>query len=53
VQPTKIGNRIIVIGRPAPATENSAHREPTGRRAKTRRIVIIKNGELVGGRSGR
>jgi hypothetical protein len=50
---TRIGNRFVVIGRPAPAAEKIAHREPTRRRATARRIVVIKDGELVGRRPGR
>jgi hypothetical protein len=51
---TKSGNRIIVIGGPAPRPRTGARREPAaGRRATPRRIVLISNGELVGGRPGR
>jgi len=50
---TRIGNRFVVIGRPAPAAEKVAHREPARRRATARRIVVIKDGELVGGRPAR
>jgi len=50
---TKIGNRFIVIGRTAPATEKIAYREPTNQRATSQRIVVIRNGERVGSRPGR
>jgi hypothetical protein len=53
MKPTRIGKRFIVIGRSAPATEKSACREPTNQRAIAQRLVVIKNGELVGSRSGR
>ena len=49
---TKTGNRFVVIGRPAPATEKSAYREPTKQRATPQRLVGIKDGEPVGGRPG-
>jgi hypothetical protein len=50
---TKSGNRIIVIGGPAPRPRTGARREPAAGRATPRRIVLISNGELVGGRPGR
>ena len=50
---TKIGNRFIVIGRPAPAAEQVAYREPTTQRATSLRLVLIQNGERVGSRTGR
>jgi hypothetical protein len=50
---TKIGNRVVVISGPAPAPEKVTRREPADQRATSRRIVLIKNGELVGGRPGR
>ena len=53
MKPTRIGNRFVVIGRPAPAAEKVADREPTRPRATPRRIVVIKDGELVGRRPGR
>jgi hypothetical protein len=53
MKPTKIGNRIIVIGSTIPANEKACHRPPTSRRATPQRIVVIKNGQLVGGRPGR
>jgi hypothetical protein len=53
MKPTKIGSRFVVIGRPAPAAERIARREPARRRATARRIVVIKDGELVGRRPGR
>jgi hypothetical protein len=53
MKPTQSGNRVVVIGRPAPATEKRARREPTNQRATAQRIVVIKNGERVGSRPGR
>ena len=50
---TQIGNRVVVIGPAAAAAEKIASRGTTGRRATPPRIVVIKNGELLGGRPGR
>jgi hypothetical protein len=50
---TKIGNRVVLIGHTATATEKTACLQPTNQRPATHRIVVIRNGELVGGRSGR
>jgi hypothetical protein len=47
---TNIGNRIVVIAGTAPAIEKNGYREPVRKRATSRRLVVIKNGELV--RSG-
>ena len=49
----RIGNRFIVIGRTAPVTEKFACRELPNRRATAQRLVVIKDGELVGRRAGR
>jgi hypothetical protein len=51
--PTKIGHRTVVIGRPAAAVEKSAYREPAQQQATFQRIVVVKNGELVGSKLGR
>jgi len=53
MKPTKIGNRFIVIGRPAPAAEQVAYREPTTQRVTSQRLIVIQNGERVGSRQGR
>jgi hypothetical protein len=53
MKPTRIGNRFVVIGRPASAAEKIGHREPTRQRATAQRIVVIKDGELVGRKPGR
>jgi hypothetical protein len=53
MKPTKIGNRFIVLGRPAPAAEQVAYREPTPQGATSQRIVVIRHGALVGSRPGR
>jgi hypothetical protein len=50
---TQIGNRVVVIGPAAPAVKKIAYRGAADRRATPIRIVVIKNGELVGGRPGR
>jgi hypothetical protein len=50
---TKLGKRFIVIGLTAPAAEKIACPEPTNQRAPAQRIIVIKNGELVGRRPGR
>jgi hypothetical protein len=50
---TKSENRVIVLGRTAPASEKTAHRVATDQRPTTHRIVVIRNGELVAGRTGR
>jgi len=50
---TKIGNRIVVIAGTVPGNEKTDYREPTDRRPKAQRIVVIKNGRLVSSRPGR
>jgi hypothetical protein len=50
---TKIGHRLVVIAGTAPAREKAGSLRPAGRRPTARRIVVIRNGESVGGRSGR
>jgi hypothetical protein len=50
---TKIGNRVVLIGRTALANEKTAFLQPTKQRPTTHRIVVIRNGELVGSRPGR
>jgi hypothetical protein len=50
---TKSGNRVVLIGRTARANEKIGCSQPTNQRSTTHRIVVIRNGELVGGRSGR
>jgi hypothetical protein len=50
---TKIGNRFIVVGHTPSATEKVRYRKPTNQRATFQRVVVIKNGELVSGKSGR
>ena len=49
---TKIGSRFVVIGRAAPAGKNTGRRELSVQRAAARRIVVIRDGEIVGGRPG-
>jgi hypothetical protein len=53
MKPTQIGNRVVVIRSTAAATEKTGSRQPAPQRPTTRRIVVIKDGELVGGRPGR
>jgi hypothetical protein len=50
---TKIGNRVVVITGSLPASGNAGHRGPGERRPTARRIVVIRNGEVVGGGLGR
>ena len=50
---TKIGNRVVAIAGTAPANEKPGCREPTEQRHTTRRIVVIRNGELVSRKRGR
>jgi hypothetical protein len=49
---TKTGNRIVVIAGTAPASEKTGYREPTERQTTAQRIVVIKNGKLIGRRRG-
>jgi hypothetical protein len=53
MKPTQSGNRVVVIGPTAPAAEKIAYRGTVDQRAMPRRIVVIKDGELVGGRPAR
>jgi hypothetical protein len=50
---TTIGNRFIVIGGTAPAIQKIASRNPSTRLPRPQRIVLIKNGKLVGSKSAR
>jgi hypothetical protein len=50
---SKTANRVVVIAGTAAATGNAGHREPTDQRSTARRIVVIRNGELVGSRPSR
>ena len=50
---TKIGNRVVVIGSTAQANEKTGYLQPTKQRPTTHRIVVIRNGELVGSGPGR
>jgi hypothetical protein len=50
---TRVGNRVVVIASTAPANDKAGSRQPAPQRPTTRRIVVIKDGELVGGRPGR
>ena len=45
---TKIGNRFVVIAGTAPANEKPGYRKPTEQRHTAQRIVVIRNGKLVG-----
>jgi hypothetical protein len=45
---TKIGSRIVLIAGTTPASQKTVHREPIKQRRKARRIVVIRNGKLVG-----
>ena len=50
---TKIGNRIVVIAGTAPAKEKPGYRELNEQRPTARRIVLFRNGKVVGRRRGR
>ena len=50
---SKIGSRFVVIGRAAPAGKKPGRRELPVQRGAARRIVVIRNGELVGSKPGR
>jgi hypothetical protein len=53
MKPTKSGNRVVVIRSTTPANEKTGPRQPAPQRSTPRRIVVIKDGELVGGRPAR
>jgi hypothetical protein len=53
MKPIKAGNRVIVIADTAPASKNAPYRNPIEQRARTRRIVVLRNGKSVGRRRGR
>ena len=53
MKPTKSGSRVVVIGSTAAANERTGSLPSSPQRPTTRRIVVIKDGELVGGRRGR
>ena len=50
---TKIGYRVVAIAGTAHASGNAARLEPAKKRIASRRIVVIRNGEFVGGGPGR
>jgi hypothetical protein len=50
---TLIGNRVVIIRSTAPANEKTGPRQPAPQRPTPQRIVVIKDGELVGGRPAR
>jgi hypothetical protein len=50
---TKVGNRVVVIGSAAAANDKTGPRQPAPQRSTPRRIVVIKDGQMVGGRPGR
>jgi hypothetical protein len=49
----KRGKRVVVLGRTPPTKEGSHSREPTHPQAPIRRIVLIKNGEVLASKPGR
>jgi hypothetical protein len=53
MKPTKIGNRVVIIGSTAPANKKTGSLPPSRQRAPSRRIVVIRNNEWVGSRRGR
>jgi hypothetical protein len=50
---TKTGNRFVVIRGNAPASVTTAYQEPTRQQAPPQRLVVIRNGALLGSRPGR
>jgi hypothetical protein len=51
MKPTRIGNRIVVIGSTAPANVKKAvSMPPRDQRPATCRVVLIRNNEWVGNR---
>jgi hypothetical protein len=48
---TKIGNRVVVIGSTAPAKQKAGYVQTAN--PTTRRIIVIRNGELIRSRSRR
>jgi hypothetical protein len=51
---TKTGSRVVIIGSTSTATSNSTRREAVGQqRATPRRIIVIKDGQFVGGKPAR
>jgi hypothetical protein len=50
---TQIGNRVVAIVGTGSASGNADYRKPTDQRHTAQRIVVIRNGELVGRRRGR
>ena len=53
MKPTQSGNRVVVIRSTAAANDKAGSRQPAPERATPQRIVVIKDGEWVGGRPGR
>ena len=53
MKPTRVGNRVVVIGSTPPASEKTAYPPPVQQRPTTRRIVVIRNNEPVGRTPGR
>ncbi len=49
----KMGNRVVIIAGTASTNEKTRYREANQERPTPRRIVVIRNGELVGSSSGR
>jgi hypothetical protein len=50
---TKVGNRFVVIARPTLAGEKAGPRPPAVLRPTARRLVVIRDGEVVASRAGR
>jgi hypothetical protein len=53
MKPTKIGTRVVLIGRTAPANDKAGSTPPSQQRPTTRRIGLIRNNERVGRRPRR
>jgi hypothetical protein len=50
---TQSGNRVVVIGSTSAANDKAGSLPPSRQRHTTRRIVVIRNNEWVGGRPAR
>jgi hypothetical protein len=53
MKPTQSGHRVVVIRSTPPANDKAGSLPPSQQRSTPQRIVVIKDGELVGGRPAR
>jgi hypothetical protein len=52
MNPANLGNRLVLISGIAPPSKKPAFQKATRQQPATRRIVVVKNGQLAG-RAGR